>query len=99
MKKREVRVEVTQRDIDRGKPRDTEECPVALALKRGLKASRGGVGLEGFYFVEHGFWQRFFRQPSSRVFQGTLPEAARSFIALYDGYGSTPQPFSFEVEV
>lgn len=77
-----MRIEVTQKDIDRGKPCDDSMCPIALAIKRQIRrrvvnVTRSRVNLA------HG-----------RIIG--LPKEALVFIEWFDD-GLPVQPFSFDL--
>ena len=41
-------IEVTQDDIDNGKPHDCDSCAIALALRREYKTDRVDVGIDDY---------------------------------------------------
>lgn len=82
---KKIRVNVTQRDIERGTPERSDICPIARAARRheGLR--------EAFVAQTHVelVWP-------SRVVE--LPPEARVFILAFDK-GHPVAPFSFDLEV
>ena len=79
-------IRVTQRDIDRGVQGHSFHCPVALAIKRALKAS--AVWVREVIIVTKG---------SSRQTYATPPEV-EGFVELYDSAileFESPRPFNF----
>lgn len=83
-----VRIEVTKRDIKRGKPRSVACCPIALAAKRRglLRPLVTSVRLE----AGRKRWRR-------RI---ALPLAAVDFIHAFDDErGPTPIAFTVDVPV
>ena len=82
MKPREGKIEVTQRDIDRGIVEDCRSCPIALATRRTriMPVHKVSVGA-GSLDVE-AKWR--------------YPEKVATFIDAFDG-GESVKPFSFVV--
>jgi hypothetical protein len=80
-----VRINVTARDIARGKPQNAECCPVALAARRKFKTRvRASYKL---LVDQGGVW----------MVPYTLPERALDFIGAFDE-GLPVRPFSFTVK-
>ena len=80
-----LNIRVTQRDIDRGVQGDSFRCPVALAIKRALKAA---VWVREVIIVTKGRSQQTYPAPSE--VEGFL-ESYDSAIFEFD----SPRPFSF----
>lgn len=78
-----TKINVTQRDINRGCRSDVDNCPVALASVRALKC---GASVDNTY-VE--LWKR-----PHKITRAHLPKIARTFIKKYDD-GAAVKPFSF----
>ena len=80
-------VEVTQRDIDDGEPRNCYMCPVALALQRvtGLSVDVDGPIL--YLFPMH----------ASKLLYCYAPVPVRAFMNRFDT-GKPVQPFTFEAK-
>lgn len=78
-----VVVEMTQRDIDNGKPGDPCNCPVARALKRAFQDRRVSAG-EGYLWVG----------PSARRITWRTPGTVRHFISQFDE-GQKVEPLNF----
>jgi len=81
-----LNIRVTQRDIDRGVQGDSFRCPVALAIKRALKAA--AVWVPEVIIVTKGRSQQTYATPSE--VEGFL-ESYDSAIFEFD----SPRPFSF----
>lgn len=83
---RKVRINVTKRDIELGKPGEGEGCPIALAARRHpeLKGCAVGLGLIGTEALGYDSMP--------------LPEEARRFVVDFDD-GRPVAPFSFTLEV
>lgn len=79
-----LHVEVTQEDINNGERQDSENCPIACALKRLVQNPEVEKSIE-FDFEE----QRF-------ISRGLTLEIS-NFIAHFDD-GNDVKPFSFELE-
>lgn len=85
-----VTVNVTQEDIDRGKPMDPSLCPVMYGVWRaGLHPKIYAVGRSGFFGQHHDFKNPPLIAPVAAV---------REFIDRFDD-GKKVKPFSFEIEV
>jgi|SRR6516225_2715257 len=80
-----LNIGVPQRDIDRGVQGDSFRCPVALAIKRALKAA---VWVREVIIVTKGRSQQTYPAPSE--VEGFL-ESYDSAIFEFD----SPRPFSF----
>jgi hypothetical protein len=81
-----LHIRVTQRDTNRGVQGDSFHCPVALAIKRALKAD--GVWVREVIIVTKG---------RSRQTYATPPEV-EGFVESYDSAileFESPRPFSF----
>lgn len=78
-----VMVQMTQRDIDNGRPGDPCNCPVARALKREFQDRRVSAGAEYLWVG-----------PSSRRITWRTPEIVRFFISRFDG-GQYVEPLIF----
>lgn len=89
-------IEVKQSHIDNGLPRDTINCPIALAL-------RGNMGFrDRFRVFNVGLFSIYSGSPSTIEGSGTviaqLPKSAQKFIGNFD-HGLAVKPFSFQIEV
>ncbi len=78
-----MRIEVTQNDIDRGRPRCNYGCPVALALRRTLGSQRAWKVTE----------QRIENPDGGRI---VAPSEVRQFVIFFD-HGACVAPFAFEL--
>jgi hypothetical protein len=84
LKKKNIRV--TQRDIARGVQGDSFRCPVALAIKRALKAA--AVWVREIIIVTKGRSRQSYATPTE----------VETFVELYDSAileFESPRPFSF----
>lgn len=80
-----MRITVTQQDIEQGKRRDEQSCPVALACKRaGLSEPR----------VDNYYVSYISREDGS--FSFLLPQQVKNFIIAFDNQKSV-QPFNFDL--
>lgn len=77
-------IKVTQEDIDKGKPKDTWNCPIARALFRAT----------GWKWVVRA--NDYYRLAPARLY-AELPECARQFVSDFDEY-RVVRPFEFEIE-
>lgn len=85
-----IRIDVTQDDIDDGHPRESECCPVALALNRTMPLPwKWNVGVRPARA-----WLREPGVPVASVL--VLPPRVDRFISRFDR-GETVKPFSFEI--
>jgi hypothetical protein len=87
----QVRINVTPRDIERGRP-GIRSCPIARAIKRtrwGRSKLAVTVGRSTVRVVSLGAWGG-----SAYI----LPEDARSFVSKFDR-ARPVEPFSFTLEV
>lgn len=84
-----IRVNVNQRDIERGIRRSAGSCPVARALQRHEEMGPMWVGAQSI---------RLRRQPVSPDYTIELPGAVAAFVAAFDE-GRPVAPFSFDLEV
>lgn len=78
-----MKIKVTQDDIDKGKRCLINQCPIALAVRRGTGLPTVYIG--AVHFITGKF---------ERV---TLPPAAIEFIKKFDQQ-ATVKPFEFELE-
>ena len=89
-----MKINVTQEDIDNGKVRDSDCCPIALALKRDLKCNCAIFprhSRQGELFITH---------PKAGVTIKTgLPGIANSFALAFDAGYKESQPFEFNLNV
>lgn len=79
-----MRIIVTREDIENGRPRDAQNCPVAMALRR---AGVGHFGVSGILV-----WVASGNQAI------VLPGPAQEWILNYD-YGCQMAPFEFELSL
>lgn len=82
-----ITIEVTQEDIDAGRKGNCYLCPIALAAARvfNLDVSVGAS------------WLSVEASNGAEVAMFKLPQAARTFVTLFDG-GHPVAPFTFAVE-
>jgi len=81
-----MKINVTQLDIDTGKPFSGAKCPIAIAIKRAVPtAHKINVGA-----VEISFWQGGRR----RGFD--TPNSAANFVRQFDQQNRV-EPFEFEI--
>jgi len=86
-----IKVGVTAEDIKKGKPRDEQNCPVALATNRAF-----GNLLEGCLSIQQSFASlRVPGEASERTTQ--LPDEAVQFIRDFDGSADV-KPFEFYLD-
>ena len=85
MNTQKIDVNVTQEDIDLGKPLDSDLCPIANALSRKINKPFGIGTCE--IFVD-----------SDKLSQLPLPINAINFIDKFDT-GLKPEPFTFTLEM
>lgn len=80
-----LEVDVTQQDIDSGKPRSCYECPISLALRR-ITGKRWKVSCHSAESMDE---ERFY-----------LPLEARRFVDRFDTDDAyqKPEPFFFIVD-
>ena len=81
-------IEVTQDDIERGFPRCSVACPIALAASRAFPE----WGEARVYIGEI----VFFKTEAEATLTIYLPENAQRFVNTYDSDGAV-EPFSFRV--
>lgn len=88
-----MKISVTQRHINSGKPNKCGLCPVALAAKEQLLNTLAiEVGIYSFHVLRTGSPPREFHAP--------LPQEAVEFIRLFDERGvSAVRPFSFDLNI
>jgi hypothetical protein len=88
-----IKVEVTEKDIKRGKPVSCSGCPIALAFRRATKTTSSSKrmkyvdvsgGYVGFVYKNDDYWV-------------DLPRRAQNFIHKFD-LGKSVKPFSFVVK-
>jgi hypothetical protein len=80
-----IKIEVTQDDIDSGKPRLAGSCPIALALIRAIPDIQPEV-----------MFTKFWSEKYEKCFD--LTDEAYFFILAYDD-GAKVKPFSFEIDI
>jgi hypothetical protein len=88
----QVRINVTQRDIERGSLGLSTSCPIARAIKRtrwGRSKLTVSVGRSTVRAISLGAW-------GASAY--TLPGDAQDFVAVFDR-GYPVEPFSFTLEV
>lgn len=86
-------IEVTQNDIDQGKPERCFECPISLAIQRHLKPE---------YQARVATFGVLFRQGHQWLTETELPAEARSFIKQFDWPGQGARyvhPFKFPLDI
>jgi len=88
-----MRINVTQQDIDFGKPACGAACPITLAIKRAIPSALLIMTFTTWMEITHadGTYESY-----------NLPPSAKEFIAAYDVsrriLTSDARPFSFEIE-
>lgn len=85
-----IRVNVTQRDIDRGEPGNEYACPVARAILRHRELRLAAVNCAWVWI-----WNDSHRKVSWRT---RTPPNVRTFIRHFDA-GKPVSMFSFDLEV
>lgn len=85
MKTKAKKISVTARDIERGDPLNSLQCPIALACKRTFKRKA----------EVDGFTAEVKMKNKTKVFE--LPEKAQNFVDDFDA-GRTVKPFSFTLK-
>lgn len=84
-----ITVNVTQADIDRGKPMDPHLCPIMYGIwSAGLHPKIYSVGRAGFYAQYHKDFETL----------APLTADARHFLDAFDD-GNKVKPFTFEIEL
>lgn len=84
------KVEVTQEDIDNGKPEEIHLCPIALACKR--------AGLEGVGVDADEIWHDWKGDYGTyKMFHKTTDRARRFVLDFDNGGADLVTPFEFEV--
>ena len=82
-----IRVKVTRRDIDNGKPRDMDSCPIAKAIHRcrfrKAEVDNSVIHLRGYY---------------SDGDPLPMPETAKRFVKQFDA-GKPVKPFAFTLRI
>jgi len=96
-----ITVDVTQEDINTGKPSSFSSCPIALAVKRIYpKAEIVSVGhKEATAYLPEETRFKIFVKSKAKFIRIALPNRARAFITNFDAYGQKDpyvKPFSFE---
>jgi hypothetical protein len=81
-----VRIEVTEEDIDRGKPEDRCACPVARAVRRAVGIPTS-VAMDKIVVDYATPWQT----------EIWTPDEVSIFVELFD-IGGAVEPFAFELE-
>lgn len=82
-----VRITVLASDIEIGRARDCQRCPIAMAANRAFAPNRVEVDQEAItVFGEHGYIKHAY-----------LPKEATAFVYAFDA-GVDVQPFAFDVE-
>jgi hypothetical protein len=76
-------INVTQEDIDEGKPVVCNECPVALAIARALPGCE--IHVLGTIVIVNGMYYQ-------------LPDECLDFVTRFDD-GKSVSPFSFTLEI
>jgi hypothetical protein len=89
----EITVEVTAKDIERGMPRQSCECPVALALGRAVRKQVAPRPLQ----ITVGCLQAIMSVDGWWV-EALLPSDASAFINSFD-HNEPVAPFTFKIEV
>jgi hypothetical protein len=84
----QILVQVTQTDIDEGRPGTTQECPIAKALMRVI-ADCLWVSVNGYDCI----WQL----KNGSKYRAEIPESGVGFIIQFDSCRGG-QPFSFVLE-
>jgi hypothetical protein len=82
-----VRIRVTEKHIDAGKPRKCNTCPIALAITDQTKATDVNVGVDNVLISAGGSYAKV-----------ELPEKAENFIADFDEEKAV-KPFSFALDL
>ena len=81
-----MKIEVTQKDINKGVQGECQLCPIARAIKRETKTKHVEVSSKNVVL---------YRRKSNNFHP--LPKEAQTFIKRFDGE-RTVKPFSFELE-
>lgn len=84
--KKTIVVAVKQIDIDRGYTMSCSGCPIARAIRRSIKKSKGVRVGNSWVHV------------GAKAIKGSLPKRARAFIERFDSY-ETVKPFTFTLEL
>jgi len=83
-----MKIKVTQRHIDEGRPYAAAACALALAVQEAVPMATAltvGTGSGGFSF--EGRYNRF-----------ALPSEAQNFLSTFEQDKTKAKPFSFEIE-
>ena len=89
-----LNITIIQDDIEKGKPRDPFNDPIALAARREIEAQ----GIE--CTVQSGVSYIFFTRPDTKVKAIFLPEKALEFMRCFDdGLSEYIKPFTFIIEI
>lgn len=85
-----TKVEVTQEDIDNGKMKSCDFCPVALAVNRVIRPQRDAQVYACIVIIRH--------EEGQRGGFPSLPLAAQEFIENFDDERDV-EPFSFALNI
>jgi len=82
-----IKIQVTQKDIDNGKPRDMGYCPIAMAIHRcrfrKAEVDNSVIHLHGYYSDEDPL---------------PMPQTAKRFVKQFDAEKPV-RPFTFSLKV
>ena len=84
-----MKIEVTQKDIDKGLKSTCYYCPIALAFKRKIKSEIAlgvAVNAKNVHHFHEKSWHRY-----------DLPKEAKKFIQRFDS-DQPVKPFTFEIK-
>lgn len=84
-----IRINVTERDIARGRPRNLQSCPIARAAHRHQGLRRAEVNGASIVVPLAGTTSSYYI---------AMPQRAQSFVGAFDA-GLHPEPFSFNITV
>ena len=82
-----MKIEVTQKDIEKGFQGKCTLCPIALAFKRSTNFKRVYVNCTSIGVLQYGKGLKSYK----------LPKKAQTFVNRFDK-NETVKPFSFELE-
>ena len=82
-----MKIEVTQKDIDKGVQGECQLCPIALAFKRNSNIKRVYVNTKSIEVLH--------RETGAKSYE--LPKKAQTFVKRFDRQEPV-KPFSFELE-
>lgn len=91
-----LKIEVTERDVEQGVPCTVSRCPVALAVKRAVR------GMKGIKFVSAATHQIIFSYKKKIDKKSTIktPKTAREFMNEFDiGTDRKMFPFFFSIKL